>query len=530
MNERRPLQTFRLAVLAVLAMACFLLLIGPAPALQAGSLSVVQLTASPSKVAAEGGSALIVVSAADIRLGGAITLSTTRGAFGSVSGPTRVVLPLEPDADGEATASTNLVGAGLPGPARVTARSGASERSVIVTFYGEPSSVTFDAPSADGSLSARSTHSVIVQVRDRMETTVPDTAVTLSTDAGILIGAGQRAAFVTVVSDVTGRARARLDAPPGPMRITARAGSVSAERDVALYGAPAALELLSLRSSINLGDTPFPSPDGSLIAFVHDEGGRPVPGVEVTFQADTLGVDVLPDDGLAEGTDASGRVSGRVSAAEAVEAGLVIVTAEAAGLSDQVVLRIVGSPARIFLWITDLGGDVLTVQATVQDASGFAVPTGFEMDWEAVNVGDEGTVTFDPPRSLVRSGTAETTVVATDVERESVTIRGLLVGMDPPLTVAAMLPAPLPKTGTALVAGLNSLIWEGDTGTIAGIVEPIARLVIAAWRLDLGAGWQGYFPTAGMGENYFIASGDVVYLFIAAPVLLPDVVRTLSMK
>ena len=511
-----------LRLLPLLAVGLLLLLLAPSLA-RANPLRIDQITASPGKVATDGGRTTITIRASDIAAAGeTITLSTTGGAFGASGGPTRVALTVEPNIAGEAAVSAVLVGDGIPGRVTVTATAGDGERSVSLTFVGRPSSLTFDAPA--GPLSAALSHPVTVQARDRLGVTVPGAAVTLGTSAGALSGAGQTAAFITVITDSTGRARARLTAPPGPIRLTARAGAASAERMATLYGAPASLELISLRSTINLGDQPFAAPAGTLVAVLQDAAGQPVPGLAISFSADQPGVSVALDDPSSGArTDAGGAVRGHVSAAAAEQPGLVTVSARAGPLQDSVSIRIVGPPSQIILTLTELGDGAFELRATVQDQGGFAVATGFEIDWEALNVVPDGVVTFDPSRSLVRNGTAETTVTIQDVPPGSVTVRAVLVESDPLLTVAAVLPAPLPQVGTLLQAGLNVLIWVGRTGSISQVVEPIARLVIAAWRLDSGAGWQAYFPTAGLGQDYLIAQGDTVYIFVAAPARLPDV-------
>lgn len=512
-------------LLALSLLTAGLLLLGLNPGLlYADPLRVDQITASPTRFAADGGRSTITVRVSDVApIGEGLTLSTTRGAFGTAAGPTRVVLTVQPEDDGSAVASTVLVGDGVPGSATVSASGGENTRSVTVTFVGRPQTLTFDAPPG-GLLSAAVLHAVTVQARDRMGVTVPDAAVTLGTSSGTLTGAGQSGSFITVVTDSTGRARARLSAPAGPVRLTARAGTSFAERSLTLHGAAATLELISLRSTVNLGDAPFAAPAGTLVAVAHDDAGQPVPGQLIAFSADHLGVSVVlddPDSGAR--TDAGGAVRGHVSAANATAPGLVTVTARVGGLEASVSVRVVGPPSQIILNLAELGGGVFEISATVQDEGGFAVATGFEIDWQALNVAEGGVVTFDPPRALVRNGNAQATVTTQDVPPGSVTVRALLVDSDPALTVAAVLPAPLPQVGTLLRPGLNVLTWQGPTGSISQVVEPIARFVIAAWRLDFGAGWQAYFPTAGLGQDFLIANADVVYLFVAASVRLPGV-------
>jgi len=516
----------RLLLLPLLAVGLVWLLLGPGLA-RANPLRLDQLTATPSTIAADGGRTIITVRASDIGpVGEPITLTTTRGAFGAAAGPMRVVLTVLPSTDGaSAVARATLVGDGVPGPATVTALTGGDERSVGVTFVGRPSTVAFDAPPG-GLLQAWRTHPVTVQVRDERATVLADVAVTLGASVGTLTGAGQTGSLISVVTDSTGRARARLSAPPGPVELTARAGAAFADRVATLYGPPVTLQLISLRSTINLQDDPFAAPPGTLIAVVQDAAGYPIPGIVITFNVDPPGVDIVLDDPAAGSqTDGGGAVRGHVSAADVVEPGLATVTARAGLLDASVGIRVVAPPSQIILTMMELAGSAFDLRATVQDPGGFAVATGFEIDWEALNVAPGGAVTFDPPRSRVRNGTAETRVTIQDIPPGTVTVRALLVDSDPQLTVAVFLPAPLPQIGTPLQPGLNVLIWVGPTGSISQVVEPIARLVIAVWRLDRGSGWQAYFPTARLGQDFLIAKNDTVYLFVTSPVLLPDVER-----
>ena len=88
---------------------------------------------------------------------------------------------------------------------------------------------------------------------------------------------------------------------------------------------------------------------------------------------------------------------------------------------------------------------------------------------------------------------------------------------------SAPLPAPLPTSGTPLQAGLNALVWAGPHTFISDAVASIARVAVSVWRLDQGAGWQGYVPGAGIGQDYLVAPGDALWIRVSQPVLLPNV-------
>ena len=513
----------RARLLPLAALLLLLLLLGGPAVAEASPIVISDLGAAPAKILAESGRSTITVRATDVRAGGEpVTLSTTLGAFGAPGGPTRVVLAMTPNALGEAQASAALFGEGRSGDARVTARAsgGAIERSVTVTFTGLPSSLTFQSPNSGSLLSAAVPQALTVQARDGRSITVPGAAVTLQISAGTLAGAGQRGRSITVLTDGNGRARASLQADPGVVHVSARAAAAAAELRLTLHGPPASLRLISLRSAINLGDHPFAAPAGSLFAIVQDAGGRPVPDVPVRFDTDLAGVRVVTEAHSEDATDAGGSLRARLSAATAEEPGTATVTARAGdladNLADSITIRVVGPPAKILLRLGAISGGDYTLAAVVQDGDGFAVPTGFELDWELIGLGGDGPG-FEPARSLVRDGEAATVLHLGGADPAGLVVRATLAGSDPPLAGSAF------RLGTPLTAGLNHLIWKGRTGVISEVVDPIRHVVISAWRLDRGAGWQGYFPVAGLGENYFIAHGDEVYLFLAAPVLLPDV-------
>ena len=240
-------------------MALLALLLASATAgAQAGPVRIDRLTATPTQAAADGGRISISVALSDLRPSGeSITLATTRGAFGGAAGPTRIVLPVTPGSDGAAVATVVLVGNGSVGRATVTASSFTASRRITVRFIGEPVGLRFDAPPAD-TLPAEESHEVMLRARDLAGEVVPGAPVTLSTDQGRLSGGGEQGETITVTTDRFGRAFARLDAPPGPVRLQASAGSATATRQLRLVGPPATMQLVSLRDTINLHDDPLP--------------------------------------------------------------------------------------------------------------------------------------------------------------------------------------------------------------------------------------------------------------------------------
>ncbi len=513
------------AILALTVVALLALLLASATAgAQAGAVRIDRLTATPTQAAADGGRITISVALSDISPAGeTITLATTHGAFGGAAGPTRIVLPVTPDSDGAAVATVVLVGNGSVGRATVTAFSFISSRRITVRFIGEPVGLRFDAPRA-GPLPAEESHEVILRARDLAGEVVPGAAVTLSTDQGRLSGGGEQGETITVTTDRFGRAFARLDAPPGPVRLQASAGSATATRELRLVGPPATMQLVSLRDTINLHDDPFPAPPRSLVVVIRDEIGQPVAGVSVTFEIPAPGLSVVSDGASGSfQTDAAGAVRAHLSSGAGSEPGMITVTARAAGLESSATVRVAGPPASMLLLLTELGGGDFGLRALLRDAAGEPVATGYEVRWQALNVPAGGTAVFAPPVSLSRSGAADTVVTVASDPPASVTARAVVVGSDPVVAAAAVLPTPLPTSGTPLQAGLNALTWTGPHGFISTVVEPIGRVVVSAWRFDQGAGWQGYFPNRGFGQDYLIAHGDTFYVRVSRDVLLPNV-------
>ena len=249
-----------------------------------------------------------------------------------------------------------------------------------------------------------------------------------------------------------------------------------------------------------------------------------MPGVPVTFEIPAPGLSVVSDGASGSfQTDVAGAVRAHLSSGAVSEPGMITVTARAAGLESSATVRVAGPPASMLLLLTELGGGDFALRALLRDAAGEPVATGYEVQWQALNVPAGGTAVFAPRVSLSRAGAADTVVTVASDPPASVTARAVVVGSDPVVAAAAVLPTPLPTSGTPLQAGLNTLIWNGPHGFISTVVEPIGRVVVSAWRLDQGAGWQGYFPTRGFGQDYLIAHGDTFYVRVSRDVLLPNV-------
>ena len=515
LRSARP-RLFLAVLLAALAAG---LLLGARP-LGADAGAVRSVTAAPAVVAAAGGQSTITVIVAPApATPTTITLQTTRGAFGSAAGPLRVSVDLVDRGDGTARAQAILLGTGRPGPAAVTASLGDSVRAATVTFVapGAPAAIVFETPRPAAVRDAVQPVRLQVQVRDAAGQPVAERPVTFTASAGRLAspadpdpdpapaaaGAGRR----TVATDAAGRAVAVLRAAPGPVELRAVAGAASATLALTLHGPPAQLELVVLAPRISLGDRPFPAPPETLVALAFDAGGRPVPRLPVAFASARAGVTVAPTVAPAV-TDAAGRVTAHVSAADATATGAVTITARAGDLSASAALRIVGPAARLQLVLTprDAPG-AYGVAALVTDGSGAAVPSGYQVRFSAVGATPSAMPAFDPVTAATLDGLART-VFTLDGATAGVRVRAYVAGIDTDVRASAPLPASGQAASIALAAGLNLIPWPGPALPAAAAVAAIADQVTAIWRFDAARGWQSSAPAAARGVDFLIAPGD----------------------
>ena len=259
-----------------------------------------------------------------------------------------------------------------------------------------------------------------------------------------------------------------------------------------------------------------------------DDGGRAVPGERVAFATDVAGARVLVG-GVGESTvtDSGGRARGHLSVADVETTGVVTVTASMGDLSAQVAVRVVGPPSQISVGVSGRGDGVYGLTATVRDAAGFEAPTGFTVDWTLLELAEGTEATWIASESTVRDGVAETVVTLSGEDVRSGRVRATLgetlAGVEGLLqSPDTLLIRPLPP-GTPLAAGLNVVRWVGPASSIANLSAPIVGVVVVVWRFDLGEGWQAYSPLVPIGEDFLVASGDVLYFFLAGPTGLPDV-------
>ena len=507
-----------LLLLTALAALVAGLVLAPAPAAEAVPPTVQTVEAAPAKIAAAAGQSTITVTVApgDEVAAARVTLTTTLGAFGSAAGPSRVTVALSGRADGTAVATATLVGDGRLGAAAVTARVGTSTRSTTITFVGAPATVVFETPSAEAVLSAATPPRLIVQVRDSAGVSLSGASLTFTADAGRMLpssdptAAAAAGAYITA-TDATGRASAFLHADPGAVRVRAAAGAATATLPLTLHGPPAQLELTALARRVNLGDTPFAAPAGTLVAVLFDEGGRPVPRVAVRFSADVAGVTVVQSgEGESGVTGASGRAAAHLSAADAAETGPVTIMAQAGSLSASTTVQIVGPAARLQLVLRPHSeAGAYDVAALVSDAAGAAVPSGYTVRFSAVGALPSAQAGFEPVAAETMDGLARTRFTLTGAT-EGVQVRAYVADIDVDVRASAPLPEARQAVSLSLAAGLNLVTWPGSAMTASEALAPIVESVSVLWRYDESDGWQRYLPAAGQSVDFEIANGDLL--------------------
>ena len=526
---RKDVFVVRLAAL-VAVLVTFAAVLATAPSARAEGPVVRGVSVSPGKILADGGQADVRVSVSGVPSGGSqVTLSTTLGAFGAASGPKRVVLPLALDAldgAGAAAASAALFGDGRRGTAAVTARIGDSVRTATVVMAGAPQSVEFPSPAAAAVLSAETAVRVVVELRDGSGVTVPETSVVLTASSGVWLSGTASSATRTLVTDVDGRVRASLRGDPGAVTVTASSGEVSGAVTFTLHGPTVSLQLVALRDFVAADSDAQAVAPGTLVAILLDDGGRPVVNRLVQFETDRAGVRVdHTEAGESALTDSSGRAPGHVSATGAAP-GPVRVTASADGLSAFVTIRVVGLPAQMAVGVTHLADGSFRLVALVRDAAGQQVLDGPGVTWGVSGLPEGVDATFDPQRSTVRNGIGQTVlrVLGDGVE---LSIRATLQSGSALLvrTVSLASATEEPGGGTPLQSGLTIVVWTGSAGPVAEIIEPVLPVLVAAWRLDAVTGWQAFFPSADIGQNFSVESGDLLYLVLSEAVSLAGVDR-----
>lgn len=505
---------------------------GHLPVAHADGVSVHEVTVTPKKILATGGQTTVQVTVSgSVEADTRITLTTELGAFGAPTGPNRISLAVQPTGDDGGLAGATLFGDGRAGATAVTARIGQSVRTTIVTFVGPPAEIHFTSLADGAVLPANALPRADVQVTDANGFTVLEAQVILSASGALLRrlrdGTDPGTATLTLRADTNGSVFVYLAGDPGTVTLLATSGAASATVTLTLHGPPASLQLLALRSAVNLGDIPFPAPPGTLIAILFDDGGRPVPGSVIGFTADRPGVAVVHS-GAGESTltDSAGRAAGHVTVAASASPGPATITAQIGDLQASAPVRVVGPLDQVTLNVTPIStadapsNTGYRVTATLVDALGQAAPTGYHVRFSADDPVPADRLLIPEDPVLARDGAAETTITLLEPV-ESVRVRATVEEAEG-LSASALLPITIVLAeGITLSPGLNVFTWTGAPISAAEAVASVAGSVAAVWVARDGQRWQGYFPNAGLGVNFELRPGDQVFVFARPAVVFP---------
>ena len=536
---RRPL--IPLAAAAAFSLA---LLFGLLPAAPAAAQSTrIQLSTDSEYVAADGGSARIVVTVSGnavrsgaIQAGDRLTVSAERGVFGGETGPSRAAIMLSRAANALLEANVEIYGDGRVGPSRVSAAAAGASGSLRITFTGPPASIAApSAPAADlpsANLLARDRHDFAFQVRDDLGSPLPGQPIEFEVVSGDIriIRADRR-------SGRDGRAVVRVTGEAGSASVRASAAGLSAEYAFALAPAPAALLFVSLDPGpIQRGTTGEP---GSVWLLLTDAAGRGVPGQRIEVNTGESGLALVserPDGRLI--TDAQGSLFARFDAAAAAAGNYEVAAAWRGELEDRVTVRVAGRPASLYLAAERLAvpapgaPDAYRITASLVDAASRPVADGLMVRW-TLSESPSG-ATLEPPSSPVAAGAA--TVVLSlppAADGPADVMISALVADQPRVGQSAMLSGLL-GAGTTLRRGINRVTWVGAEAPVHQAMAPIARLAGEVWRWDGGdeaetgeeeGGWQRYRLGAGAEGSFALRPGDELYVRVGSAAVLPLVAR-----
>lgn len=517
--------------------------LGQAP--EAGSL---EIELGAALVRAEGGSTELEVRASGggLSAGDRVSLTSTLGAFGGESGPSRAALPLR-RSGGMLTARVQLFGDGRPGDALVRAEAGGLRASAEVGFAGAPASLRAvdDAgggagSGAGGDVFAADVHEFTVEARDAGGRAVPGASVSWEVTAGaaLLDGGSPRAVSR---ADAAGRASASLEGAPGMAELTARSGGAELRFGVRLHELPSALRLLRLSDDVvergSAGEA------GSVLVLLTDGAGRGTPGqaVEVTVSASGEGGGsgagprlASDQEGGAFRTDARGQILAHVDA-RAAAGGEYEVRAvwrhPSLELEAVMPVSVAGPPSALYLSAMELAPpsadapEAYTVLAAAADGSGRAVAEGYHVRWALASAPRGSSIST--ALSPVSGGEARAvlTLGAGDAPAGGVTLRAWL--LEAPRVSAEASLENVTGAGTALRRGVNRVIWRGERAYIHDAMAPIAHVGGTAWRRDDARGeWQGYELEPGAVDYGFVLErGDELRIRVESAVLLPRVTR-----
>lgn len=507
---------------------------------QTGSQTAgLEIAADAEYARAEGGSTALEIRAAGggLSAGDRVSLTSTLGAFGGESGPSRASLRLRSAGGGGLVASVRLFGDGRAGDAVVAASAGGLRATARVGFAGEPAELR--SVGVGGDLFAAEVHELTVEARDAGGRPVPGAEVSWEVTRGAaLLEGGSAEASSTAGAD--GRASARLEGPPGEAELTARSGRALLRLALRLHEPAAGLEMIRLSKEVlqrgSMDDA------GSVLILLTDAAGRGTPG-----QAVSISVERASSEGASAGaaprlvsdeaggrfrTDAQGQILAHVDATGAAGGEYAVRASwRRGGLRLEAVMpvTVAGLPSALYLKAMELeppsadAPEAYTVLASVADGSGRPVADGYHVRW-SLSSAPRGS-SISTALSPVSGGEARAVLTpGAGAEPAEVELRAWL--LEAPRVSASALLANVTGEGTALRRGVNRVIWRGERAYIHEAMAPIAHVGGTAWRLDERGEWVGYELRPGAEDfGFAVEPGDELRIRVESAVLLPRVSR-----
>lgn len=512
----------------------------------AAQTAELEIAADAEYARAEGGSTALEIRAAGggLSAGDRVSLTSTLGAFGGESGPSRASLRLRSAGDGGLVASVRLFGDGRAGDAVVAASAGGLRATARVGFAGEPAElravgVGGAGGAFGGDLFAAEVHELTVEARDAGGRPVPGAEVSWEVTRGAaLLEGGSAEASSTAGAD--GRASALLEGPPGEAELTARSGRALLRLALRLHEPAAGLEMIRLSKEVlqrgSMDDA------GSVLILLTDAAGRGTPG-----QAVSISVERASSEGASAGaaprlvsdeaggrfrTDAQGQILAHVDATGAAGGEYAVRAAwRHGGLRLEAVMpvTVAGLPSALYLKAMELeppsadAPEAYTVLASVADGSGRPVADGYHVRW-SLSSAPRGS-SISTALSPVSGGEARAVLTpGAGAEPAEVELRAWL--LEAPRVSASALLANVTGEGTALRRGVNRVIWRGERTYIHEAMAPIAHVGGTAWRLDERGEWVGYELRPGAEDfGFAVEPGDELRIRVESAVLLPRVSR-----
>ena len=481
-------------------------------------------------IRARGGSAQVVVTiAADAaEPGDRVSLSASRGGFGSETGPNRAELPLRRNADGLLEAGIRIHGDGRAGSTSVIAQAAGLSASRRIAFSGPPASVRQVGAIPEGLLAER-IHEITFELQDAEGRPVPDAEIVFRTAAGAALVNGAPRAEARTGPD--GRAAARVEGAPGRVEIEAIAGSAAATAAFDLRETPADLRILSLAATvIQRGD---PGEAGNLWVLLSDRNGRGVPGQRIEFAVSEGGLELAserPDGAFV--TDEGGNVLARVDASRAAGGDYAVRASwnGGAALRDVVRIRVAGLPASLYLTASPLSPPspdapaAYSIEAAVLDGAGRPVADGYNLRWALLSA-PPGAAIDSPTSPVVDGGATAVLSLGSPADRPGGVRLRAWVSEAPRVAETAVLSG-LTGSGTALRRGVNQVTWIGAAAPVHEAMAAVASIGGEVWRRDPADGaWRSYQLGAGAEGSFTLMPGDRLFVRVESAAILPLVTR-----